>query len=105
MSGTHALVATARRPHGLWIATCSCGHQSPGGSRTGAVTRHDSHAVGRVGCLAPEKNSYPSRVEAEQAMVGVWRSRRGGPVLRVYQCQCGGWHLTSKTDLDQEVAS
>lgn len=99
----HALVATARRPNGLWIATCFCGHQSQGGNRTGAITRHNSHAVGRRNCLAPEKNFYPSRCEAEQAIVGVWRAQRGGPLLGVYRCPCGGWHLTSKTD--REVAS
>ena len=48
-----------------------------------------------------------SRIRAtpisEQAIVGVWRAKRGGPVLRVYHCPCGGWHLTSKTD--REVAS
>lgn len=52
----------------------------------------------RTDCPHPEKSAYPSKVEAEQAILGVWRKNRGGPKLRVYLCGCGMWHLTSSPD-------
>lgn len=52
-------------------------------------------------CPRPEKGAYPSKLEAEHAILSVWRKLGGGPKLRAYQCDCGMWHLTKRQDTAQ----
>jgi len=49
-----------------------------------------------------EKRGYTSRLAAESALsiaVSAWRKnplRAPEPPRRIYQCECGNWHLTHK---------
>ena len=49
-------------------------------------------------CVTPYKRKHPTQFHAEQALARTWkRGRHGGALpVRVYQCPCGAWHLTSK---------
>lgn len=50
----------------------------------------------RERCPTPHKKRHPTTWQAENALSSVWRSRtHGGPLpVRVYACDCGGYHLT-----------
>lgn len=47
-----------------------------------------------VTCPTPRKVRHPNQASAEWSADRV-RDRRGSPV-RVYECSCGGWHLTKR---------
>lgn len=51
-------------------------------------------------CPTPQKRSWNSKSQADQALGSIWRkSFKNGPgplPSRPYKCKCGLWHLTSK---------
>lgn len=49
-------------------------------------------------CPTPYKKSHPSKQHAENAMHKFWRKPKKGTKMpcRVYRCQCGAWHTTSR---------
>jgi hypothetical protein len=45
-------------------------------------------------CPTPEKRAYWSKKAAIRALRTATRSRWS--IRRIYPCECGAWHLTSK---------
>jgi hypothetical protein len=52
------------------------------------------NAPAYVQCPFGGKASYASKADAKAALRLV--RRRGEPLVRVYCCACGAWHVTSK---------
>jgi hypothetical protein len=49
-------------------------------------------------CLTPGKNRYSDEIDAKVHLAFIQRygERREKMPVRVYRCECGAWHLTSK---------
>jgi hypothetical protein len=51
-------------------------------------------------CPTPGKHRFRDELAARAALVDVVmrrnRGRQGHDERRIYECRCGGWHLTSK---------
>lgn len=46
-------------------------------------------------CPTPHKVRFPNEQQADDALGRAWRNMRGTYLPgRVYQCECGFWHLT-----------
>lgn len=53
--------------------------------------------------IHPEKRRFGTQAAAEQNMYAFWRKgRRQRLVCRVYECACGGWHMTKKARINPE---
>jgi hypothetical protein len=53
--------------------------------------------------IHPEKRKFGTQAAAEQNMYAMWRKgRRQRIVCRVYECDCGGWHMTKKPRINRE---
>lgn len=51
------------------------------------------------------KKKYSTRHEAERALHGISSNHRHGQhPLRVYECGCGAWHLTSQHEFRNEMS-
>ena len=68
-------------------------------SRQKKLARHKYEAKkqGKI-CPTPGKKSYLTEFDAERALEASWRKPQGGRQrpIRVYQCDCGLWHMTAK---------
>lgn len=54
-------------------------------------------------CPNPQKRAFGTKRAAEDNMYAMWRKgRRQRIVCRVYQCNCGMWHMTKKARVNSE---
>lgn len=63
------------------------------------VRRKIQNLQHKRGCPTPNKAAYPTEEAADKALRRSWRRTcRGKMPTRVYQCECGSFHLTSRSD-------
>ncbi len=55
-------------------------------------------------CPAPDKKRFAGRVEALRVAARIRVDLRAGR-REVYECACGGWHLTSGRSLGARIRS
>lgn len=88
----------------LWKATCPCGWSGNEAYKIGAaIGQGIKHHLDRIPpyCPHPKKAAFKTEVEANKALVKVWRKAPEELVpRRAYECECGRWHLTSKDRRD-----
>lgn len=97
------LIPTGER---YWVVKCACGWRHSAVRKKEAAERvwlvHvDSAKPVRApvdtSCPTPHKKVFRSEATATTYMHQFWRAARGKSMLvRVYECQCGRWHTTSK---------
>lgn len=91
----------------LWKTVCLCGWSGNEAYKIGAViTQGINHHLGKIPpyCPHPKKAAFKTEVEANEALVKVWRKAPEELVpRRAYECECGRWHLTSKDRRDDIV--
>ncbi|MBF6277005.1 hypothetical protein [Nocardia nova] len=99
----HELAEVRHPRYGVHIAACTCGWESPvrskGRDARAAVKRHIAQAPPpELPCPTPTKRRYRTEEIARRNLTLARTANTDpGPLpSRIYLCQCGYWHLTSK---------
>lgn len=85
-----------------WLVTCSCGWYTGQLAKTADAAikiGHDQHLDRqRPPCPTPHKRGFRTSDTATRELATFWRTSGKGKTMpcRVYECQCGRWHTTSK---------